>query len=152
MINNVTLVGRLTKDIELQYVGQQQTPKARFTLAVNRPFKDANGENKADFIQVTVWRKQAENAANYLRKGSMCGVVGRIETGSYQGQDGNMVYTTEVNAESVQFLDSKNSADQQQQGGYQQQQQGGYQQQGYQQQGYQQQGYQQNSIDDQMPF
>lgn len=151
MINNVTLVGRLTKDIELQYVGQQQTPKARFTLAVNRPFKDANGENKADFIQVTVWRKQAENAANYLRKGSMCGVVGRIETGSYQGQDGNTVYTTEVNAESVQFLDSKNSQQSgQQQGGYQQQQQGynnGY----NNQQGYNN-GYQQNNIDDQMPF
>lgn len=105
MINSVSLVGRLTKDPELRY-----TPKGiavtRFTLAVNRPFTGQNNEKQADFINVLVWRKAAENAANYLHKGSLTGVVGRIQTGSYEGQDGKRVYTTEVVAEQVQFLDS----------------------------------------------
>lgn len=114
MINRTVLVGRLTKDPDLRY-----TPKgdavAKFTLAVNRNFKNAQGEQEADFIQVQVWRKQAENAANFLKKGSLAGVEGRIQTGSYDGQDGKRIYTTEVVADSVQFLEPKSSGQQNQQ-------------------------------------
>lgn len=106
MINRVVLVGRLTKDPDLRYT-PTGTAVARFTLAVNRTFSNAQGEKEADFINVTVWRKQAENSANFLKKGSLAGVEGRIQTGSYEGQDGKRVYTTEVVADSVQFLDPK---------------------------------------------
>ncbi|MFC4353501.1 single-stranded DNA-binding protein [Chryseomicrobium palamuruense] len=109
MINRVVLVGRLTKDPELRY-----TPNgiavARFTLAVNRTFSSQSGEREADFINCVVWRKQAENTANFLKKGSLAGVEGRIQTGSYEGQDGKRVYTTEVVADSVQFLEPRNAS------------------------------------------
>lgn len=105
MINNVTLVGRLTKDPELKYT-PNEVAVANFTLAVNRAFKSENGPD-ADFINVVVWRKPAENAANFLKKGSMAGVVGSIQTRNYEGQDGKKVYVTEVMADRVQFLDSK---------------------------------------------
>ena len=122
MINNVVLVGRLTKDPELK-----MTPSgiavARFTIAVNRPFTSQGGEKKADFINCIAWRKQAENLANFMRKGGLIGVSGRIETGSYDGQDGKRVYTTEVVADNIQFLESKNSGNQQGTGGWQQPQQ-----------------------------
>lgn len=108
MINNVILVGRLTKDPELRYT-PSGVASSKFTLAVNRPFKSQNGEQQADFISIQVWRKQAENAANFLKKGSLCGIVGRIQTGSYEGQDGKRVYTTDVVAESVQFLEPRNA-------------------------------------------
>ncbi|WP_144511569.1 single-stranded DNA-binding protein [Bacillus sp. FJAT-22090] len=107
MINRVVLVGRLTKDVEIKYT-PSGVAMARFTLAVNRTFKDANGEQQADFINIVVWRKQAENTANFLKKGSLAGVEGRIQTGSYEGQDGKRVYTTDVVADSVQFLEPKN--------------------------------------------
>lgn len=107
MINRVVLVGRLTKDPELRY-----TPNGiavtNFTLAVNRSFKQ-DGEQQADFINCQVWRKQAENTANYLRKGSLAGVEGRIQTRSYDNQEGKRVYITEVVADSVQFLEPKNA-------------------------------------------
>jgi single-strand DNA-binding protein len=108
MINNVTLVGRLTKDPELKYTASG-VAVANFTLAVNRPFKDQSGENQADFINITVWRKPAENAANFLKKGSLAGVTGSIQTRNYEGTDGKRVYVTEVVADRVQFLDSKGS-------------------------------------------
>jgi len=104
MINNVTLVGRLANDVELRYT-PNGIASAKFRLAVNRPFK-TNGEQQADFINIQVWRKPAENAANFLRKGSLCGITGRIQTGSYE-KDGRRIYTTDVVADSVQFLDSK---------------------------------------------
>lgn len=107
MINRVVLVGRLTKDPSLQYT-PSGVAMARFTLAVNRTFKNEAGEQQADFINIVVWRKQAENTANYLKKGSLAGVEGRIQTGSYEGQDGKRVYTTDVVADSVQFLEPKN--------------------------------------------
>jgi single-strand DNA-binding protein len=107
MINNVTLVGRLTKDPELKYT-PSSVAVTNFTLAVNRPFK-TNGENEADFINITVWRKPAENAANFLKKGSLAGVTGSIQTRNYEGSDGKRVYVTEVVADRVQFLDSKGS-------------------------------------------
>jgi single-strand DNA-binding protein len=99
MMNRVVLVGRLTKDPDLKYT-PNGVPVATFTLAVNRPFK-TNGEQEADFINCTVWRKPAENAANFLKKGSLAGVDGRIQTRNYEGQDGERIYVTEVQAESV---------------------------------------------------
>jgi single-strand DNA-binding protein len=106
MINRAVLVGRLTKDVELRYT-PSGVAVAKFTLAVNRPFNNTSGEKETDFINVTVWRKPAENSANYLKKGSLAGVEGRIQTGSYEGTDGKRVYTTEVVADSVQFLEPK---------------------------------------------
>ncbi|CAM3193403.1 single-stranded DNA-binding protein [Filibacter tadaridae] len=108
MINRVVLVGRLTKDPELKYT-QTGIAVTRFTLAVNRAFQNAQGEKEADFISCVAWRKQAENVANFLRKGSLAGVDGRIQTGSYEGQDGKRVYTTEVVADSTQFLEPRNA-------------------------------------------
>lgn len=106
-MNNVSLIGRLTKDPELRYT-PSGVAVARFTLAVNRTFKK-EGEQQADFINVVTWRKTAENTANFLRKGSLAGVVGRIQTGSYDGQDGKKVFTVEVVAENVQFLEPKSA-------------------------------------------
>ncbi|WP_454844384.1 single-stranded DNA-binding protein [Priestia megaterium] len=106
MMNRVVLVGRLTKDVELRYTPSGATI-ATFTLAVNRTFTNQQGEREADFINIVVWRRQAENAANFLKKGSLAGVDGRLQSRSYEGQDGRRVYVTEVVAESVQFLDFK---------------------------------------------
>ncbi|WP_368661241.1 single-stranded DNA-binding protein (plasmid) [Bacillus cereus] len=104
MINRVILVGRLTKDPDFRYT-PNGVPVATFTLAVNKPF----GKNReADFLNCVIWRKQAENVANYLKKGSLAGVDGRLQTRNYEGQDGKRVYVTEVLAESVQFLEPRN--------------------------------------------
>ncbi|WP_404337899.1 single-stranded DNA-binding protein [Planococcus rifietoensis] len=111
MINRVVLVGRLTKDPDLRYT-PSGVAVARFTLAVNRNFTNSAGDKEADFINVTVWRKQAENAANFLKKGHLAGVEGRIQTGSYEGQDGKRVFTTEVVADSVQFLEPRGKSSQ----------------------------------------
>lgn len=108
MINRTVLVGRLTKEVELKYT-QSGVAVAHFTLAVNRPFSNQDGDRQADFINIVVWRKQAENSANFLKKGSLVGIEGRIQTGSYEGQDGKRVYTTEVVADSVQFLEPRGS-------------------------------------------
>ena len=109
MINRVVLVGRLTKDPELRYT-PSGVPMARFTIAVNRTFSSQSGEREADFIGCIAWRKQAENLANFMRKGSLIGVEGRIQTGSFEGQDGKRVYTTDVVADSVQFLEPRGGA------------------------------------------
>ncbi|EKM1418866.1 single-stranded DNA-binding protein [Listeria innocua] len=108
MMNRVVLVGRLTKDPDLRYT-PAGVAVATFTLAVNRPFKNAQGEQEADFINCVVWRKPAENVANFLKKGSMAGVDGRIQTRNYEDNDGKRVFVTEVVAESVQFLETKNN-------------------------------------------
>ncbi|WP_409296359.1 single-stranded DNA-binding protein [Peribacillus sp. SCS-26] len=108
MMNRVILVGRLTKDPELRYT-PNGVPVATFTLAVNRAFTNQQGEREADFINCVVWRKPAENVANYLKKGSLAGVDGRVQTRNYEGQDGKRVYVTEILAESVQFLEPRNS-------------------------------------------
>ena len=105
-MNNVSLVGRLTKEPELKYT-PNGVAVCNFTLAVNRPFKNANGENEADFIMVQVWRKPAENAANFLRKGSQAAVNGRISTRHYENDKGDCVYVAEIVADFVQFLDPK---------------------------------------------
>jgi single-strand DNA-binding protein len=120
MMNRVVLVGRLTKDPELKYT-PNGVPVATFTLAVNRPFTNQQGEREADFVNCVVWRKPAENVANYLKKGSLAGVDGRIQTRNFEGQDGKRVFMTEVVAESVQFLEPKNGGNrnnQSQGGGY----------------------------------
>ena len=110
MINRVVLVGRLTKDPELRYTSSN-IPVSKFTLAVNRTFAGPSGEREADFIQCVVWRKQAENLTKFVRKGSLIGVEGRIQTGSYDDKDGIRKYTTEVIGDSVQFLEPKSQQD-----------------------------------------
>ena len=116
MINNVVLVGRMTRDAELRYTPSNQAV-ATFTLAVNRNFKNQNGEREADFINVVIWRQQAENLANWAKKGALIDVTGRIQTRSYDNQQGQRVYVTEVVAESFQLLESR-TAREGQGGGY----------------------------------
>ena len=106
MLNNISLVGRLTKDPEVKFTSSN-IAYARFTLAVNRTFSGPSGEREADFIQCIAWRRQAENLARFVKKGSLVGVEGRIQTGSYDDKDGIRKYTTDVVADSVQFLESK---------------------------------------------
>ena len=106
MINRAVLVGRLTKDPELRRT-QNDIPVTQFTLAVNRPFSNQQGENEADFIAVVAWRKTAEVVTKYVAKGSLVGVDGRIQTRTYDDQDGNRKYITEIVADSVQFLEPK---------------------------------------------
>lgn len=114
MINNVVLFGRLTKDIELKYT-QQNIANASFTLAVNRTFKNANGERETDFINCVIWRQAAENLANWVKKGNLIGITGRIQTRNYENQQGQRVYVTEVIAENFQMLESRNQQQGQQQ-------------------------------------
>ena len=104
-MNKVVLIGRVTRDPELRYTASN-IPSVRFTLAVNRPFENQSGQREADFINIVVWRKQAENVKKYVTKGSLIAVEGRIQTGSYE-KDGQRVYTTDVVADNVQFLESK---------------------------------------------
>lgn len=111
MINRVVLVGRLTKDPEFRTT-QSGVDVANFTLAVNRNFTNAQGEREADFINVVVFRKQAENVNNYLSKGSLAGVDGRVQSRSYDNNEGKRVFVTEVVADSVQFLEPKGNNNQ----------------------------------------
>lgn len=108
MINSTTLVGRLTKDPELR-----TTPSGvevgNFTLAVNRTFTNQNGEREADFINCIVFRKQAVNVNQYLSKGKLAGIVGRLQTRSYENKEGQKVFVTEVVCDNVQFLEPKDS-------------------------------------------
>lgn len=106
MINRTVIVGRLVANPELRYT-PSGIASCKFRVAVNRPFKN-EGEQQADFISCIAWRKQAENAANYLKKGSMVGIDGRIQTGSYE-RDGQRIYFTNVVADSIQFLEPRNS-------------------------------------------
>ena len=106
MLNNVVLVGRMTKDAELRYTPSNQAV-ATFSLAVNRNFKSQNGEREADFINCVIWRQQAENLANWAKKGALIGITGRIQTRSYENQQGQLVYVTEVVAEQFQLLESR---------------------------------------------
>lgn len=106
MMNSVCLVGRLTRDPELKYT-TSNIAVATFNLAVNRNFKDANGERETDFINCVIWRQQAENLANWAKKGALIGITGRIQTRSYENQQGQRVYVTEVVAENFQMLESR---------------------------------------------
>lgn len=108
MINNVTIIGRTTKDIELRATSSG-TNNASFSLAVERNFKNANGEKETDFINCVAWRKTAEILAQYAPKGSLIGVRGRIQTRNYENNQGVRVYVTEVVADEVQLIDTRNN-------------------------------------------
>ena len=109
-MNKVFLIGRLTRDPELRYTGSN-IAVATFSIAVNRNFQNQQGEREADFINIVVWRKQAENVKNYLTQGSQVAIDGRIQTRSYDDNNGQKRYVTEVVADNVEFLGSKNSSD-----------------------------------------
>lgn len=109
MMNNVVLVGRMTKEADLRYT-QGGNAVASFTVAVNRNFTNQGGEREADFINCVIWRKAAETLANLTKKGSLIGVVGRLQTRNYENQQGQRVYVTEVVAESFQLLESKEAS------------------------------------------
>ena len=113
LINRSILVGRLTKDPEMRYT-PSGVAVTQFTIACDRPFTNQQGEREADFIRIIVWRRPAENAANYLKKGSLVGVEGRIQTRSYDDNDGKRIFVTEVVADRVQFLEPKNKRGSQQ--------------------------------------
>ena len=108
MINNVTLIGRLTRDAELRYT-PSNIATAQFNIACNRNFKNANDEYDADFINCVMWREQAERFCNWTRKGMLVGIVGRIQTRSYENQQGRRVYVTEVVAENFQILEKRDN-------------------------------------------
>lgn len=108
-MNRVILIGRLTKDPELRTIANGSATTS-FTVAVNRTFTNQNGEREADFINCVAWRKQAENIAKYCSKGSQVAVEGRLQTRSYDAQDGTKRYVTEVIADSVTFLGSKGNS------------------------------------------
>ncbi|WP_160724226.1 single-stranded DNA-binding protein [Bacillus sp. USDA818B3_A] len=106
MINQVTLVGRLTRDPELRKT-TEGTAVTSITLAVNRNFRNHNGDFETDFVQCTLWRKAAENTCQYCRKGAVVGITGRLQSRNYEGKDGKKVYVTEVVAESIRFLSGR---------------------------------------------
>ncbi|MCG0585149.1 single-stranded DNA-binding protein [Lactiplantibacillus plantarum] len=106
MINRTILVGRLTRDPELRYTNGGAAV-ATFTIAVNRQFTNQNGEREADFISCVIWRKAAENFANFTHKGSLVGIDGRIQTRNYENQQGVRVYVTEVVVENFSLLESR---------------------------------------------
>jgi single-strand DNA-binding protein len=105
MLNQVVLIGRLTRDPELRYTPGNGVPVASFTLAVDRPFTNQQGEREADFINIVTWRKLAENCANYLQKGSLAAVTGRLQIRSYDDTQGIKRKVAEVVADNVRFLD-----------------------------------------------
>lgn len=127
-MNNVSLVGRLTRDPELKYTANN-VANATFSIAVNRRFKNAQGEREADFINCVIWRQQAENFANWLRKGMQVSLVGSIQTRNYENNEGRRVYVTEVlvdNFQSLERRDANQEMQNQVNNGMQQQQQGSY--------------------------
>lgn len=107
MLNRVILIGRLTRDPELRYT-PAGVAVTQFTIAVDRPFSSQGGEREADFIPVVTWRQLAETCANYLRKGRLTAVEGRIQVRNYENNEGKRVYVTEVIADNVRFLESGN--------------------------------------------
>lgn len=111
MINNVVLVGRLTRDVDLRYTSNG-TAVGTFSVAVDRPFKNQQGERETDFVNCVIWRKAAENFANFTRKGSLVGVQGRIQTRNYENQQGQKVYVTEIIVENFSLLEPKSVTDQ----------------------------------------
>lgn len=108
MINNVVLVGRIVREPELRYT-PQNTAVATFTLAINRRFKNAQGEREADFINCVIWRQPAENLANWAKKGTLVGITGSIQVRNYENKEGQRVYVTEVLADNFQMLESNSN-------------------------------------------
>jgi single-strand DNA-binding protein len=103
-MNKIILIGRLTKDVDMRFT-QEGKAVANFTLAVDRPYKNQQGEKEADFIKIVAWGKLAEHCGNYIGKGRLVAVCGRLQTRSYKGDDGQRRYVTEVVADEVKFLD-----------------------------------------------
>lgn len=118
-MNSVILIGRLTRDPELRYTNGSQMAIAKFSLAIDRPSRQGE-EKKTDFPRVTVFGKQAENCEKYLAKGRLVSVQGRLQTGSYQDKDGKTVYTTDVVADRVEFLEWGDRPQQQSAGSFSQ--------------------------------
>lgn len=110
MINNVVLVGRLTRDVDMRYT-QSGVAVGSFSIAVERNFKNANGERETDFINCVIWRKAAENFARFTRKGSLVGVEGSIQTRNYENNQGQRVYVTEILVENFSLLESKSTTE-----------------------------------------
>ena len=110
MLNRVILIGHLTRDPELRYT-PDGTPVAKFTLAVNRPYKDKQGNNLADFVNIVAWRKLGELCAQYLSKGQLAAVEGRLEIRNYEDKHGIRHWITEVIADNVRFLESAKKND-----------------------------------------
>ena len=108
-MNKAFLIGRLTRDPELRY-SSSNTPIVNFTIAIDRQFTNRDGQRETDFIRIVAYNKQAENISKFVSKGSLVAVDGRIQTGSYEDKDGKRVYTTDIVADRVQFLDNRNSA------------------------------------------
>lgn len=115
MINRVVLVGRITKDVEIRYTTDGKAVGS-FNLAVNRQFTNANGEREADFVNCVIWRKAAENFANFTSKGSQVAVEGRLQTRNYENQQGQRVYVTEVVVDGFSLLDTRAETEARQQG------------------------------------
>lgn len=116
MLNRVILIGRLTRDPELRYT-PAGVAVTQFTLAVDRPFSKQGGEREADFIPVVTWRQLAETCANYLRKGRLTAVEGRIQVRNYDNNEGRRVYVTEIIADNVRFLESSGAGGNREDGG-----------------------------------
>ncbi|MCL4173981.1 single-stranded DNA-binding protein [Lacticaseibacillus paracasei] len=109
MLNSVSLTGRLTRDVDLRYT-QSGTAVGSFTLAVDRQFRSSNGERETDFISCVIWRKSAENFANFTKKGSLVGVEGRIQTRTYDNAQGQKVFVTEVIVDNFALLESRQAS------------------------------------------
>ena len=118
MINRAVLTGRLTRDPELRYT-TSGTAVVSFTLAVDRQFRNQNGDRDADFINCVIWRKSAENFSNFTHKGSLVGIEGRIQTRNYENQQGNRVYVTEVVVDNFVLLEPRQNGGGQQYGNQQ---------------------------------
>lgn len=114
MLNSVALTGRLTKDVDLRYT-QSGTAVGSFTIAVDRQFRSANGNRETDFISCAIWRKPAENFANFTHKGSLVGIEGHIQTRTYDNAQGNKVYVTEVIVENFALLEPRQTSQESQQ-------------------------------------
>jgi single-strand DNA-binding protein len=111
MLNQVVLIGRLTHDPELRYTPGNGVPVTSFTIAVDRPFTNQQGTREADFIPIVTWRKLAETCANYLNKGRLVAVAGRLQIRSYEDKEGNKRKAAEIVADEVRFLDKPTSSD-----------------------------------------
>lgn len=114
MLNSVALTGRLTKDVDLRYT-QSGTAVGSFTIAVDRQFRSANGERETDFINCAIWRKSAENFANFTHKGSLVGIEGHIQTRTYDNAQGQKVFVTEVIVENFALLEPRQTSQESQQ-------------------------------------
>lgn len=106
-MNKIILIGRLTRDPEMRFTPANGVPVTTFTLAVDRPYLNQRGEREADFIRIVTWRKLAETCGNHLKKGMLTAISGRLQIRSYDGQDGQRRYMTEVVADEMQFLEKK---------------------------------------------